>query len=467
MNQLTEGKITEWVNQQKAYFETGATRDIGFRIQQLKRLKQAIQKHEGLLLDALYQDLRKSHTEGYASEIGLVLYSISYMMKHVKKWAKPTRVKTPIPLIGTSSYIKTEPYGSVLIIGPFNYPVSLILEPLIGSIAAGNCSIVKPSEYTPNVAKAIKIVIEEAFEPQFVTVVEGAKDETSWLIHAPFDYMFFTGSTKVGKIVMEAAANRLVPVTLELGGKSPVIIDQTAKIEIAAQRVVWGKLLNNGQTCIAPDYMLVHDAVYDHFIVAVKKAIHQFYSDDIMASADYGRIVSDQHFTRLKNMLLQDEKHIMYGGQYDSEERYIAPTLIDGGSVQQPIQLVSMTEEVFGPICAVLKYEHLQDAISFIKRHEKPLALYVFTESKEIEHAVIDQISFGGGCVNDTLSHYINHELPFGGVGPSGLGSYHGKHSFNIFSHTKSILKRSSFMETGLLFPPYKEKLKLLKKVLK
>lgn len=467
MGPVTEEKISQWVAEQHQYFATGATRSAAFRIAQLKKLKQSIVKHEDALLDALHADLRKNRAEGYASEIGLVLYSISYMIKHIKRWAKPKRVKTPLPLVGTSSYTIAEPYGSVLIIGPFNYPASLILEPLIGAIAAGNCAVVKPSEYTPNVSAALRVVIEEAFEPQFVRVIEGAKDETSWLIHAPFDYMFFTGSTKVGKIVMEAAAKRLAPVTLELGGKSPVIIDQTAKINITAQRVVWGKLLNNGQTCIAPDYILVHKNVYGAFMQAIQQAIKQFYSDQPKQSVDYGRIVSDQHFARLNAMITSDKQHILLGGESDATDRYIQPTVLNGGHVKAPNELAAMQEEVFGPIVSIIQYGDTDEAIAFIHNFDKPLALYVFTEDKQVEQQILDNVSFGGGCVNDTLSHVINHELPFGGVGPSGIGAYHGKHSFEVFSHRKSVLRRSTLVETGILFPPYKDKLKLLKKILK
>lgn len=467
MSQVTEARITGWVNQQRTYYDSGVTRSVDFRIQQLKKLKQAIIKHEDEILDALHRDLRKSRTEGFASELGLVLYSISYTIKHLQGWAKPKRVKTPFPLIGTSSYIVSEPYGSVLIIGPFNYPASLILEPLVAAIASGNCAIVKPSEYTRAVAKALSKLIEETFDPSYVRLVEGAQQETSWLIHAPFDFMFFTGSTKVGKIVMQAAAERLVPVALELGGKSPVIVDHTSKVDIAAKRIVWGKLLNNGQTCIAPDYIVVQQSIYEPFIKAVIAAIHQFYSENPLESEDYGRIVSDTHFARLKSMLEHNEERFIYGGKYDAKERYIEPTFLDGGTCQQPIALKAMEEEVFGPICTVIQYDKLQEAIQFVKQYEKPLALYVFTEDNAVEKRILDSISFGGGCVNDTLSHYINHELPFGGVGPSGVGSYHGKHGFDQFSHQKSVLKRTTKLEPGLLFPPYKDKLKLLKKVLK
>jgi len=467
MGNITELMITQWVEQQQAYYESGETRNVQFRIQQLKKLKQAIVKHENNILEALHLDLRKSRTEGFASELGLVLYSISHMIKNLHRWAKPKRVKTPLPLIGTSSYIVSEPYGSVLIIGPFNYPASLILEPLVAAIASGNCAIVKPSEYTPNVSAALRNLISETFDPQYVRLVEGAQQETSWLIHAPFDYMFFTGSTKVGKIVMKAAAERLIPVTLELGGKSPVIVDHTAKIEIAAQRVVWGKLLNNGQTCIAPDYILVQQSIYEPFIKSVIAAVHQLYSDNPMESEDYGRIVSDMHFTRLRAMLDNIDEHYIYGGTYDEQQRYISPTFLNGGTCKKPVKLKAMEEEVFGPICTVIQYDTLDEAIAFIKQYDKPLALYAFTEDTAVEQRIVDSVSFGGGCINDTLSHYINHELPFGGVGPSGLGAYHGKHSFEQFSHRKSILKRTTLLEPGILFPPYKDKLKLLKKVLK
>ncbi|HIW34143.1 MAG TPA: aldehyde dehydrogenase [Candidatus Paenibacillus intestinavium] len=467
MSQVTETMITQWVEQQQDYYESGETRSLQFRIQQLKKLKQAIVKYQHHILDALYLDLRKSKTEGYASELGLVLYSISHMIKNLRRFAKPKRVKTPLPLIGTASYIVSEPYGSVLIIGPFNYPASLILEPLVAAIASGNCAIVKPSEHTPNVSAALRDLITETFDTRYIRLVEGAQEETSWLIHAPFDYIFFTGSTKVGKIVAKAAAERLIPVTLELGGKSPVIVDRTAKLEIAAQRVVWGKLLNNGQTCIAPDYILVEQSIYEPFMKLVVAAIHQFYSSNPLESEDYGRIVSDTHFLRLKSMLEDAESDCIYGGQYDEQQRYIAPTFLSGGTCKQPRSLKAMQEEVFGPICTVIQYDTLDEAITFIKQYDKPLALYAFTEDAAVEQRIVASISFGGGCINDTLSHYINYELPFGGVGPSGLGAYHGEHSFEQFTHRKSMLKRTTLLEPGILFPPYKDKLKFLRKVLK
>ncbi|WP_026297521.1 aldehyde dehydrogenase [Paenibacillus daejeonensis] len=457
------GQIDGIVQRHKQFFDTGRTRDLSYRIEQLQRLKQAITRFEPNITQAMYQDLRKNETETYLTEILIVLRSIDYTVKHLRKWAKPQKVRTPLALQPSSSEIRYEPYGTVLIIGPFNYPFQLVIEPLIGALAAGNCAIVKPSESTPRVAAVIEHLIADTFASDLVSVVQGERETTSALIHAPVDYIFFTGSTAVGRIVMEAAAKRLVPVTLELGGKSPVIVDETAKLDIAAKRIVWGKLINTGQTCIAPDYLLVHHSVKNELLDRMKQAITAFYGDVPQDSPDYGRIVNARQFDRLEAVLTSDAEQIVFGGQHDRSDLYIEPTLLDNVTINH----ASMRDELFGPILPILTYDQLEDAFAIIEHHPKPLALYLFSENEQHVERVMNEVRFGGGCINDTIMHVASHHLPFGGVGPSGVGAYHGRHSFELFSHRKSLLKKSSRLEPGLAFPPYGNKLEKLKKFLK
>lgn len=464
---LNKIEIEELVQKQKVYFDSGQTRSLSFRLQQLQALRHAILKHEKQLSEALYADLGKSEAESYTTEIGIVLSSITHAIKQLKKWMKPKRVSTPLMMVGTSGKIVAEPYGVALIIAPFNYPVQLVFEPLLGAISGGNCIVVKPSEFTPHVSLVLEKLVAETFDSAFIAVVQGEQQETTWLLESKFDFIFFTGSTKVGSIVMQAAAKQLIPVALELGGKSPTIIHKTANIDVAAKRIMWGKYINNGQTCVAPDYILVDETVKDNFLQACQSALTSFYGVDIKQSEDYSRIVSDRHFNRLVSMIEHDREQIILGGSYDSRTRYIEPTFIEGGSVREPVPVEAMNDEVFGPILTVISYKDEKDVIPFVKKYNKPLALYIFSEDDSFNNAILENISFGGGCINDTLSHVIHRELPFGGVGPSGLGSYHGQHSFDLFSHKKSVLSRTSKVETGLLFPPYKKKLSLFKKILK
>ncbi|CAM4455182.1 aldehyde dehydrogenase (NAD+) [Paenibacillus endophyticus] len=455
--------IESIIQAQKAFFEKGTTKDLQFRLQQLGLLKQAIKRYEKEIVDALYQDLRKSELETYMTEIIIATNSITHTMKQLKKWIKPQKVKTPLYLFPSSSRIVKEPYGTILIIGPFNYPFQLVIEPLIGAIAAGNCAIVKPSENTPRISALIQHLLNETFEPAYIKVIEGERETTSLLIHAPVDYIFFTGSIGVGKIVMEAAAKRLVPVTLELGGKSPVIVDSSANLELAAKRIIWGKCLNTGQTCISPDYLLVHESVKAPLLSKMKKVITSFYGSDIQRNKDYGRIVNRRQFDRLAAILEKDQASIAFGGRTDAADLFIEPTLLDGITWESE----AMSDEIFGPILPIMTYRHIDEAVRAINARPKPLSLYLFTESKPLEHEVMNRISFGGGCINDTILHASNPHLPFGGVGTSGVGAYHGKHSFDVFSHRKSILKKSGKFELGLVFPPYDGKLERLKKLLK
>ncbi|HDR0566743.1 TPA: aldehyde dehydrogenase [Staphylococcus aureus] len=443
----------------KAFFNTQQTKDISFRKEQLKKLSQAIKSYESDILEALYTDLGKNKVEAYATEIGITLKSIKNARKELKNWTKTKNVDTPLYLFPTKSYIKKEPYGTVLIIAPFNYPFQLVFEPLIGAIAAGNTAIIKPSELTPNVARVIKRLINETFDANYIEVIEGGIEETQTLIHLPFDYVFFTGSENVGKIVYQAASENLVPVTLEMGGKSPVIVDETANIKVASERICFGKFTNAGQTCVAPDYILVHESVKDDLITALSKTLREFYGQNIQQSPDYGRIVNLKHYHRLTSLLNSAQMNIVFGGHSDEDERYIEPTLLDHVTSDSAI----MQEEIFGPILPILTYQSLDEAIAFIHQRPKPLSLYLFSEDENATQRVINELSFGGGAINDTLMHLANPKLPFGGVGASGMGRYHGKYSFDTFTHEKSYIFKSTRLESGVHLPPYKGKFKYIK----
>ncbi|EZS77901.1 aldehyde dehydrogenase [Staphylococcus aureus] len=443
----------------KAFFNTQQTKDISFRKEQLKKLSKAIKSYESDILEALYTDLGKNKVEAYATEIGITLKSIKNARKELKNWTKTKNVDTPLYLFPTKSYIKKEPYGTVLIIAPFNYPFQLVFEPLIGAIAAGNTAIIKPSELTPNVARVIKRLINETFDANYIEVIEGGIEETQTLIHLPFDYVFFTGSENVGKIVYQAASENLVPVTLEMGGKSPVIVDETANIKVASERICFGKFTNAGQTCVAPDYILVHESVKDDLITALSKTLREFYGQNIQQSPDYGRIVNLKHYHRLTSLLNSAQMNIVFGGHSDEDERYIEPTLLDHVTNDSAI----MQEEIFGPILPILTYQSLDEAIAFIHQRPKPLSLYLFSEDENATQHVINELSFGGGAINDTLMHLANPKLPFGGVGASGMGRYHGKYSFDTFTHEKSYIFKSTRLESGVHLPPYKGKFKYIK----
>ncbi|HAR4746581.1 TPA: aldehyde dehydrogenase [Staphylococcus aureus] len=443
----------------KAFFNTQQTKDISFRKEQLKKLSKAIKSYESDILEALYTDLGKNKVEAYATEIGITLKSIKNARKELKNWTKTKNVDTPLYLFPTKSYIKKEPYGTVLIIAPFNYPFQLVFEPLIGAIAAGNTAIIKPSELTPNVARVIKRLINETFDANYIEVIEGGIEETQTLIHLPFDYVFFTGSENVGKIVYQAASENLVPVTLEMGGKSPVIVDETANIKVASERICFGKFTNAGQTCVAPDYILVHESVKDDLITALSKTLREFYGQNIQQSPDYGRIVNLKHYHRLTSLLNSAQMNIVFGGHSDEDERYIEPTLLDHVTNDSAI----MQEEIFGPILPILTYQSLDEAIAFIHQRPKPLSLYLFSEDENATQRVINELSFGGGAINDTLMHLANPKLPFGGVGASGMGRYHGKYSFDTFTHEKIYIFKSTRLESGVHLPPYKGKFKYIK----
>ncbi|MBL7574095.1 aldehyde dehydrogenase [Staphylococcus saccharolyticus] len=450
-------------NNSKGFFNSHITKNLKFRKQQLKYLSKSIKNHENELLTALDKDLGKSKVEAYATEIGMLLKSIKFTRKELKNWAKTKQVDTPLYLFPTKSYIMKEPYGTVLIIGPFNYPVQLVFEPLIGAIATGNTAIVKPSELTSNVAKVIRNIIEDAFDSNYVSVVEGGIKKTQELLSLPFDYMFFTGSEKVGKVVYEAAAKKLIPVTLELGGKSPVIVDNTANIKVASERISFGKFTNAGQTCVAPDYILVNRRVKNDLVEALKRTITEFYGQNIKESPDFGRIVNEKHFSRLNKLLYIHKDKIVFGGKSSKEDLYIEPTLLDGIIFEDKI----MKDEIFGPILPIITYDHFDEALEMIQSKPKPLSLYLFSEDENTTHRVLEELSFGGGAINDTLMHLANPNLPFGGVGASGMGQYHGKYSFDTFSHMKSYTFKSTRLESSIFFPPYKGKLKYIKALFK
>lgn len=453
--------VNELLLKQRAFFHEGETRSISWRVAQLKKLKEAISKYEQDIVTALYEDLRKPAFEAYATEVGFVLDSIGHTIKHLEKWAKPVKVKTPLHQPFSKAYIQYDPYGVVLVVAPFNYPFQLAIEPLVGALAAGNTVILKPSEYTTSTERILKVLLEETFEPEVVSVVLGDREVVTELIHAPFDYIFFTGSVPVGKVVMKAAAENLVPVTLELGGKSPCVVHSDADIKTAAKRIAWGKFMNAGQICVAPDYIYVHESVKEAFIEAVSQVVLEFYGPFPQKSEDYCRIVNERQFDRLVALIEHDR--VVMGGQYDKEDLYIAPTLMKDITWADAI----MADEIFGPLMPILTYTHLEDVVSEVNKRPKPLAFYVFTESDGVSSYLHERISFGGGCVNDTISHVASAFMPFGGVGSSGMGNYHGEYSFKTFSHEKSILKKSSQFDVKMLYPPYKNRVQWVKKIMK
>lgn len=450
-------------NKQKEFFNLGKTKDINFRIEALKKLKRVIKENEDKILEALKRDLGKSNFESYATEIGLVYDEINTHIKNIKRWSKIKKIKSPIVHYPSKSYIYKEPYGVILIIGPFNYPFQLVMAPLVGAISAGNTAIIKPSENTKNTALLLEEIINENFNKEYLRVVsplEG-KETVSFLLEFPFDYIFFTGSIRVGKIVMEKAAKNLVPVTLELGGKSPCIVDKDAKLEIAAKRIVWGKFLNVGQTCVAPDYLCVHRSIRDKLLKLIIEEIHKQFGKDIKSSPDYPRVVNSASLNRLSEYL--NDGKIYYGGKIDKNDLYMEPTILTNVDVDSNV----MTEEIFGPILPVIEFENIKDIINFINAREKPLALYYFSENKVNINNILKCTTSGGVTINDTVIHVANGNLPFGGVGNSGIGSYHGKASFDTFTHKRSVMERGTFIEFNIRFAPYKNKINILKKIMK
>ena len=447
-------KIQEAVARQRAFFQTGATRPVAVRVAALKRLKREMQAREQILLDALQADLHKSHFEGYMCELGLNLDELGYLAKNLPRWARPQYHPTPLAQFKSTSYQLAEPYGVVLVMSPWNYPYLLSLDPLFGAVAAGNCVILKPSAYAPNTSRAMAELIAAVFDPGWVTVIQGGREQNAALLDQKFDHIFFTGSVDVGKMVMEKASRHLTPVTLELGGKSPVIVDRTANIPLTARRLAFGKILNAGQTCVAPDYCLVDRKVKDQLVSELKKQFAAMLGEDPLANDNFVRIINRKHYNRLQGLL--EGENILYGGGHrddpDSDSGWIAPTLVadtlEGAS--KP-----MGEEIFGPILPIIPYDSLDQAISFIRQREKPLALYLFTRCRRVKDKVLNTCSFGGGCINDTIIHLATHHMPFGGVGQSGMGSYHGKKSFETFSHYRSIVDKATWLDLPMRYHPY------------
>lgn len=449
------------VDKQRKYFATGITIDMDFRLRQLYRLKRVIKKHEKEILAALKQDLNKADCEAYMAEVGMVYEEINYVIKKLPGWMKAKLVPTPMLHFPSYSKIYSEPYGIVLIMSPWNYPFQLAIEPLIGAIAAGNCAVIKPSNYASKTSNIIATIVNEAFDSSFVTVIQGGREANQDLLKEKFDYIFFTGSVAVGKVVMEAASKNLTPVSLELGGKSPCIVDETANIRMAAKRIVWGKYLNAGQTCVAPDYLLVDKKVKEELMYWMKKYIRLFYGEAPYNNPDFPKIINKKHFDRLNQLMKGGQ--IIAGGKSNEETCQIEPTIIDQVQFNSPV----MQDEIFGPILPVIEYDHLFDTILEIKQYPKPLALYFFTRNKEHERYILKKLSYGGGCINDTVVHLATSYMPFGGVGESGMGGYHGKYSFETFSHKKSVLKKSNLIDIPLRYPPYKKNLQYIKLMMK
>ncbi|HPE15396.1 MAG TPA: aldehyde dehydrogenase [Oscillospiraceae bacterium] len=441
--------IAELIVAQRAYFDTGATRPVAARRAALLKLRAALLENEGKIAAALRADLNKSPFETYMAETGIVLDEIRFHLRHLEKWAGSRKVRTPLAQFPARSFILPEPRGVALIVAPWNYPLQLCLEPLVGALSAGCCAVVKPSAYAPAASRLVAEILGGAFPPGYVAVVEGGRSENRALFAQKFDAIFFTGSVAVGKEVMAAAAVHLTPVTLELGGKSPVIVDGTADIPLAARRVAFGKLLNAGQTCVAPDYVLVDRRVEEAFLTAYEKAVRAFYPEGFQ---DFPVIVNEKHFDRVAGLLKSGG--VRMGGETDPARRFVAPTLLTGVSPEDPV----MREEIFAPVLPVLTYGTLDEAVAFVNAREKPLALYLFTADAAAEKTVLSRCSFGGGCVNDTVVHVASSRLPFGGVGASGMGAYHGKSSFDTFTHYKSIVKKAGRRDLPLRYPPYTER---------
>lgn len=452
--------IAHLVQHQRQFFNTGKTKEIEFRLAQLQALRQMVISHQDAILAALKADLNKPELEAYTADLG-VLQEINYAIKHLRRWAKPRSVPVTLVQLPGRAKIYPEPLGVVLVISPWNYPFQLTISPLLAAIAAGNCVLVKPSELAPRTSHVIAELISQTFDPGFVSVVEGDAAVSQALLEERFDHIFFTGGSAVGRMVMTAAAKHLTPVTLELGGKSPCIVDRDIQVEYTARRIVWGKFLNAGQTCIAPDYLLVDRQIKPALLAAMQKTLQEFYGDDPIASPDYARIINDRHYARLEALLQSGEQ--VAGGKTDAEQRYIAPTILDQVSWDDPV----MQDEIFGPILPVLTYEDVNEAIDQINQRPKPLALYLFSRNQKLQQQVLHSTSSGGVCLNDTVMQVGVPALPFGGVGESGMGSYHGKAGFDTFSHFKSVLQKPFWPDLPLRYPPYTGKLDLVKRLIK
>ncbi len=437
------------VKKQREYFASGATKNVNGRIQALKRLRQAIREREEELCAAIGADLGKSPSEAYMCEVGLTLSELTFQIRHLKGWARQKRRRTDLTNFHGKSFSLWEPYGCVLVMSPWNYPFLLTMEPVIGAVAAGNCCVAKPSAYSPNTSAAIKTLIRDVFPSEYVEVVEGGRAENGALLEERFDYIFFTGGVNVGRLVMEKAAAHLTPVALELGGKSPCIVDRTADLKLAAARIAFGKYLNCGQTCVAPDYLLIDRSVKEEFLKLFTQTVENMYGTDPLENPNYGKIVNQKHFERLMGLMSREK--LIYGGDSDPHRLRIAPAVMDHISREDAV----MQEEIFGPILPVIEFDGIDQAIDFVLKGEKPLAAYLFTTSRQAERDFLTRLSFGGGAVNDTIMHMATSRMGFGGVGGSGMGSYHGRRSFETFSHEKNILKKHRWIDLPLRYQPY------------
>lgn len=449
------------IARQREFFQTHQTKALSYRLEALKKLQASVNKYEGKIMDALKSDLNKSPFESYATEIGIVLHEIRHAIKHAASWAKPKRVKTPLTHFGSTSKMYPEPYGVALLISPWNYPFQLLIAPLIAAIAAGNCAVLKPSEWAPATSGIIADIVRENYPAEYISVVQGGVETSQALLREKFDYIFFTGSVAIGRAVMQEAAKHLTPVTLELGGKSPCIVHRDADLKLAAKRIAWGKLINAGQTCVAPDYLYVHHEVKEPFLARLQEAIAEMFGADPLQAEHYVRIVNAKHFDRLVSLI--DPAKVRFGGGTDRAKLAIEPTLLDRVTWDDPV----MQEEIFGPILPVLEYDDISDTIPTINARQKPLALYLFSESKQVQKRILREVSFGGGCVNDTVMHVGSPYLPFGGVGESGIGAYHGKAGFDAFSHYKSIVRYTTKFDVPFRYPHVTNGLKKIKMFLK
>jgi aldehyde dehydrogenase (NAD+) len=454
-------EIQNIIERQKQYFESGITLDVNFRLDALKRLKALLINHETDFYEALRADFNKPEFETYASENGLVLQDIGIMIRNLKKWSRPKHVYTSMLHWPARSYFFKEPYGRVLIISPWNYPFQLLFMPLVGALAAGNCVLGKPSRHAKHTFELMSRIISNNFDPDHISIIEGGREVNQLLLEEQFDYVFFTGSTEVGKKVMQSAARHLTPVSLELGGKSPVIVEPEADPRLAAKRILWGKLLNAGQSCVAPDYMFVHEDIKEGLLAGMKDYLQSVYHDDIKGSPDFARIINQANAERLTGYL--EGQKILLGGDTDLEERYIEPTIVE----VQDMDNILMKEEIFGPILPLIIYRSLDNVINYIKSKPRPLCLYIFGKSRKTQRMIIDRTMSGSGGINETVVHFINTNLPFGGIGLSGMGRYHGKYSFETFSYKRSFLDKANWMDLPLRYPPYKGKQWLIKTFIK
>ena len=455
--------ISTVYQEQRKYFETGVTRSIAFRKDQLRKLKEAVLTHEADINAALYQDLRKSEYEAFGSETGQVLKEIDFTIKHLGQWAKPQSVATPLMFLPSSSRIYRDPLGTVLIIAPWNYPLLLTLSPLISAIAGGNTAVVKPSEEAQQTALVIEKIIQSVYPSSYVHVVQGIGGEVipAMMDAVRFDHVFFTGSTFVGQKIMEMAAKKLIPVTLELGGKSPCIVDPSANLEYTAKKIVWSKLMNAGQTCVAPDYVLVHQSIKQSLLEKMVENIGKMLGEDPQQSVDFGRIINNKRFSKLVSYL--EKGKIVSGGRHDDKDLYIEPTIMEGVDIADPV----MQEEIFGPILPIITYQDRQEVVDWVEKNPFPLSLYVYADDAEVQEYYISRIRFGGCCINNGIIHLGNPHLPFGGVGYSGVGQYHGKFGFEAFTRPKSVLHSRSWFDVPVWYAPYKGKTSLLKKIFK